>query len=169
MPEQSIGLRLEILSIRLRRQAGDANSGVALVADVQADQQRGDLLYDAGILQFAAIDSADTGNFCCQLARDLSGVRVVAADDDIAVERGVSVQQFSGDVVESGDHAHSFGYQFSSLLGGGALPDAEGAGGAPSYSCGERYCGVDEDPARTDCRLELFEQRGLAFEGNGEH
>ncbi len=54
-------------------QAGDANSGVAFVADVQADQQRGDLLQDARIFQFAAVEGANAGNFCGQDAHDLAG------------------------------------------------------------------------------------------------
>jgi|GEM_PF-4245707 len=55
--------RLRTLAIRFWRQAGDADSGVAFVADVEADQQCGDLLNGASIFQFAAVDSADSGNF----------------------------------------------------------------------------------------------------------
>ena len=50
----------------LFRQARDANAGVAFVANVEADQERGDLLQDARVFQFAAVDGADAGNFCRQ-------------------------------------------------------------------------------------------------------
>src|SRR5229473_4626149 len=49
------------LEICFRRQTRDADSGMAFVADVQADEERGDLLEDAGVLQFAAVDGADAG------------------------------------------------------------------------------------------------------------
>ena len=152
----SIALRAvagEALTICRRRQAGDADSGVAFVADVHADEQRGDLLDDAGVFEWTAIDGADAGNLCCQFAGELRGVGIVAADDDVAVERSVAVEQFSGYVVEGGDEAHSFGHEFGSLLSGGALPDAESARGASADAGRERDRGVDEDAAVGHCRL----------------
>src|SRR5271165_3253994 len=56
----------EGLTICRRGQAGDADSGVAFVADVHADEQGGDLLDDAGVLEWPAINSADAGNLCRQ-------------------------------------------------------------------------------------------------------
>src|ERR1039458_8759342 len=56
------------------RQAGDTNARMAFVPDVQADQQGCDLLQDARVLQFAAIEGADSGNLCGQDAHDLAGV-----------------------------------------------------------------------------------------------
>ncbi len=40
---------------------------MAFVADIEADQQSRDLLEDAGIFQFAAIDGADAGNFAARV------------------------------------------------------------------------------------------------------
>ena len=37
------------LAVCFRRQSGDANPAVAFVADVQADEQSGDLFEDAGV------------------------------------------------------------------------------------------------------------------------
>jgi len=47
------------LPIRFRRQTGDADAAVAFVANVQVDEQGGDLLEDVGVFQFSAIDGAD--------------------------------------------------------------------------------------------------------------
>ena len=79
------------LLVRLRRQAGDADAAVTFVADVQANEQRGDLLEDAGILQFTAVDSPDAGNLGRERARELNRIDVVATDDDVAVEGLVAV------------------------------------------------------------------------------
>src|ERR1700722_9394729 len=157
------------LTIRLRREACDANSGVAFVADIEADEQGGDLLDNARIFQFAAVDGADAGNFCGEIAGELSGVGIVATDNDVAVERIVSVEQFGGDVVKCGDHAHTFGDKFGGLLRRGTLPDAESARGASADTRGERHGGVDQNAACGNGRVELLEQRCLAFEGNSEH
>ena len=81
--------------IRLGRQTRDADAGVTFMADVQADQQGGDVLQDARILQFAAIDGADAGNSTCHRTNGLDGIRVVAANDHIAIHRAVFVQQRS--------------------------------------------------------------------------
>src|SRR5580704_564496 len=67
-----------------RRQTGDANSGVAFVADVEADQQSCDLFYDARILQFAAVEGANPRNLFGQVANDLGSIRIITADNHIA-------------------------------------------------------------------------------------
>jgi len=78
--------------VSFRRQSGDADAAVALVADVQADEQGRDLLEDAGVLQFAAVDGADSGNLGSEAACELEGVGVVAADDYIAIEIFVTIE-----------------------------------------------------------------------------
>jgi hypothetical protein len=83
--------RLEDLLVCLGRQSGDADAAVAFMANVEADEQGSDLLEDASVFQFAAVDGADTGNRRGERARELRCVGVVAADDDIAIERIVSV------------------------------------------------------------------------------
>ncbi len=53
------------------------------------------MLQDARIFQFAAIDGADAGNFSRQWTNDLDGAGVVAANDDVAIQRAVLVKQRS--------------------------------------------------------------------------
>src|SRR5580658_4389089 len=117
----------EALTICRWRQPGDADSGVALVADVHTDEQGSDLLDDAGVLQWTAINGADAGNFSRQFAGELRGIGIVAADDYVAVHGSVSVEHFGGNVVKGGDHAHFLGHKFGGLLSGRALPDAQSA------------------------------------------
>ena len=59
------------LFVGLRRQSGDADAAVSFVADVQADEERCDLLEDAGIFQFSAVDGSDAGNLGGEFARNL--------------------------------------------------------------------------------------------------
>src|SRR5208337_2907573 len=106
------------LAVGLRRQAGDADSGVAFVADVQSDEQGGDLLDDAGIFQSPAVQGTNTGNLGGQVAGELSRVRIVTADDDVAIERQVSPKQLCGKIVKGGDHADLLGHDLVGLLGG---------------------------------------------------
>ena len=80
------------LAIRGWWQAGNPDARVAFVADVQADQQCGDLLDDACIFQSAAVKGADSRDFRRQFTRELRGIRIIAAHDDIAVEWRVSVE-----------------------------------------------------------------------------
>ena len=69
---------------------------MSLMADVESDKQRGDLLEDARILQLPPIDGAHSGKLRGERSRELTGVSVIAADDHVAVERFISVQKFSG-------------------------------------------------------------------------
>src|SRR5579863_2260746 len=61
--------------------ACDADAGVAFMADVQANQQSGDLLDDAGIFQLPAVNGADARNFCREITGELRGVGIIAAND----------------------------------------------------------------------------------------
>ena len=56
--------------IRLVWQAGDANPAVALVADVQTDQQRCDLLENARVFQLAAINGTHAGILAASIRTD---------------------------------------------------------------------------------------------------
>src|SRR5215472_11566083 len=149
-------------------QAGDANTGMRLVANVQADQQGGDLFYDAGILELAAVERADAGNPGGERTRNLGGARVVTADQDVAFHGSVFVQQLGGNILKSGNHPDSVRYQFGGFLGGRSLPDAESARGASADTGGKRHGGIHDDGAGTKRRLQLLEQLGVALEGNGE-
>src|ERR1700684_3618955 len=73
-------------------QSCEANSGMPLVADVQADEQRGNLLDDARVFQLAAINGANARNLGGKFARELRRVGIVAADNHIAIEWRVSVE-----------------------------------------------------------------------------
>src|ERR1700688_1457533 len=64
-----------------RRQPRDPQARVTFVADVQPDEHGCNLLYDAGILQLAAVQRAHSGNFACEFANALSGFLVIAAND----------------------------------------------------------------------------------------
>ena len=90
---------------------------------------------------------ADARNLGRQFAGELRGVGIVAANDHVAVERSVGAEQFGGNVMEGGDHAHFFGHEFGRLLRGGALPHAESARGASANAGRQRHGGVDEDAA----------------------
>src|ERR1700722_1954842 len=149
-------------------QAGDADSGVAFVAEVHADEQSGNLLDDAGVFEFAAVDTADPGNFCCQFAGKLRGVGIVTADYDVAVERRVSAEHLGGNIVECRDHTYTVRNKFCGLLGGGTLPDADGARGPSAHSDGQGYGGIDENAALGDGGFELLQKPRLTFKGYGQ-
>ena len=150
-------------------QAGDANAGVALVANIEADQERGDLFQDARIFQFAAINGAHAGNFCRQRSYRRRGVGVVAADNDVAVNGSIAIQDLGGRVMERGHYRHSRWHEFGSLLCRGTLPDAQSAGGPAAHAGGKRHSGVNHDAAFRDRRLDLLEQGAVAFKRDGEH
>ena len=119
--------------------------------DVEADQERGDLFQDARIFQFAAVDGAHAGNLCGQrLLLFAWRLRIITADDHVAVDRTVGVQNFGGSVVKRGHDRNSLGYEFGSLLRGRALPDAESAGGAATDARRQRHGSVDHDAAGTN-------------------
>ena len=158
-----------LLLVRLCRQAGDANSGVAFVSDVEADQERGDLLEMRAFSSLPPSMARTPGILAARVAHFLSGIGIVAADDHVAVDWRIRIQQFSGDVVKCGDHRDSFGNEFGGLLRGRTLPDAESASGASADAGGERDGGIDHDAAGANRGLELFEQSGLAFERDGEN
>ena len=91
-------------------EAGEADaSAVDFVADVQADQQRGYRLNDAGVFQLAAVDSADPRDFSGEFGGGLFGFFVVAADQDVTLDRGVAGEQFGTEIVEGRGDAHFLG------------------------------------------------------------
>src|SRR3984957_19376111 len=100
---------------------------MALVSDVQTDEQSRDLFEEAGVFQFAAVDGTNSGNFASEGACELTGASVIAAHDDVAFNRFVAIEKFRRQIVKSGGHAHSLRNEFCGLLRGGALPDAERA------------------------------------------
>ena len=65
---------------------------MSFMPDVKADQQRGELLDDARVLQFAAINCSYARNLYREFHRDLRGVRIVAADDYITIYIVIAVK-----------------------------------------------------------------------------
>ena len=145
-------------------QAGYADAGVGFVADIERDEQGGDLLEDASVFQMAAIEGADAGDFFREAARDLVGPIIIAADNHVGVEVGFSVKKFSGNILKSGDHRCSF-QNFRGLLRGGALPDADCSGDASADARGERDGGVNQNRAGFQSGFDLFEQTNVTLEG----
>src|SRR6266704_5963431 len=117
--------------IRLTWQAGDANSAVALMADVQSDEQRGNLLENARVFQLAAINGTHAGNLRSKHTHGLSRIRIIAANDHIAFYGAIAIQKVSGNILESCDYS-DFGQNLSSFLRCGALPDSQRASRAPA-------------------------------------
>jgi hypothetical protein len=91
---------------------------MALVTDIQPDQQGGDLLNDAGIFQFSAINATHARNLGGEIAGQSARVGIVAADNHVAIERRFSVQEIGGKIVKGRNHTHLFGYEFGGLLRG---------------------------------------------------
>src|SRR5713101_6565493 len=78
--------------VRFGWQTGDAQTGATLGADVEADQQRRDLLHDARVLQLATIERAYAWDFAGEAADALRGGFVVAAYDHVAIDLALVVQ-----------------------------------------------------------------------------
>ena len=72
-----MGLRL----IRAVWQPRDPYSTVPFVPDVETDQQRGDLLDKARVLQLPAVNRSHARDLRREFHRNLRGIRIVAAYD----------------------------------------------------------------------------------------
>ena len=117
---------------------------MAFVADVKSDENGGDLLNDAGVLQLSSVEGANSRNFSRQFANALSGVLIIAADDDVTIDRALLFEKVSGQIMKCRHYHHSLGYNFRSLLRGRALPDTESAGGLASDTGSQRDGGVNQ-------------------------
>ncbi len=73
----------------------------------------------------------------------------------------LGVQNISRSIVKGSDHRNALGHKFGGLLGGGALPDAERAGGASADAGGKRDGSIDDDAPGANRGLDLLEQRGV--------
>src|SRR5579862_2847369 len=145
------------LAVSGRRQSGDANAAVALVADVQANQQSSDLLDDARIFQLSSINRADAGNLGREFASELCGVGIVAADDNVTIKRVVAAQQIRRKVMKSRYNTYFVWNQFRGLLRGGPLPDPECTRSSSAHARCQRNSSVDQNAARCHRRLQSFE------------
>ena len=103
----------------LQGQAGEANAdGMGFVADVQTNQQGGYGFDDAGVFEFAAVYGAGAWDFLGQVGCDSLCLVVVAADEDVAIDRSELREQFRAHVVKRSRDGHRFGNKFTSLLCG---------------------------------------------------
>src|SRR5437868_2973971 len=101
---------------KLKRKSGNAQTGgVHLVTHVDTDEQCSQAFDDARIFQLAAIDGAGAGNLVCQVSGYFQGPLVVAANDDIAVNRRVRVQQVGPNIVKRRCDSNSGGNQLCRL------------------------------------------------------
>src|SRR5207249_5348339 len=98
----------------LQGQAGEANADrMGFVADVQTDQQGRYGFDDAGVFEFAAVYSAGTWKFLCQFGCHSLCQVVVAADEDVAIDRASLREQFRAHVVKRGCDGHRLGDKFT--------------------------------------------------------
>src|SRR6202795_632931 len=88
--------------VRAIWQPGDPNSAVAFVPDVETDQQRGDLLDDARILQLATINRSHARDLRREFHRNLRGIGIIAAYDDVAIDIFIAVEHIRRNVLERG-------------------------------------------------------------------
>src|SRR2546430_8100448 len=79
---------------------------------------------DAGVFEFAAVYSAGTWKFLCQFGCNSLCQVVVAADEDVAIDRASLREQFRAHVVKRGCDGHRLGDKFTGQLSGRALPYA---------------------------------------------
>src|SRR3954452_16832015 len=96
------GLRESSPEVALR-QAHDPDSGVRLVAAVDADQQRRQGLHDAGGLERSGVHGAQSLDQLDQLSDAALVALAVTADENFLVERLIAGQRRSRDAVERGD------------------------------------------------------------------
>src|SRR6476619_1431081 len=150
-------------------QPGELDPGVRLVADVDRDQQRGELLDDPRGLQRTGVDRPQSGDQLDQ-AGDSRLVRLaVTADEHVLVQRGVRVAEAgSADAVQGGDDGYAVRHHLLRLLCRRALPDAERAGCLAAHRGGERNRAVDQDLARMQRLAQVVQVLRLGTEGDGE-
>ena len=86
----------------------------------------------------------------------MSGVGIVAANDDVAVQRSIGTEQLRGHIVKSSDHAHSIRHEFGRLLCGTALPHAQGARSASANTGCEGHSRINKNAAFGDGRLQFL-------------
>src|SRR5438477_1796789 len=127
-------MRVQLRFVRLVWQTRDTNSAVALVTNVQANQQRGNLFENARVFELATVDGTYAGNFCGQPAHGLDRLSMVAADDHIAFYWSIAIQKISGNVLEGSDYGN-VGQKLGSFLRCRTLPNSQRARGASANAC----------------------------------
>ena len=144
-------------------------AGVCLVAAVDRDQHRRQLLDDPRHLQRPGIDGAQAGDQLDQAGDPGLVDLLVAADEDVLSQLGIGVGEGRGaDRVQGGDDGDPVGHHLLSLLRGGALPDAERAGRFAAHRGGQRHRAVDQDLSGLQSLAQVVEVLRLGPEGDGE-
>src|SRR5256885_1380650 len=139
---------------------------MALVSDIEADQDCGDLLNDAGILQLSSVKRAHPGNFSRQLANTLSRGFVIAAYDHVTIDWAVLLEKVSGQVMKRGYHYYAFRNKFRRLLRGRALPHAQSTRRLSAHTCRQRHGRIHKNLSGTQGRLDVLQHLSLSFERN---
>src|SRR5260221_2804944 len=157
--------------VRAIRQARDPDSAVPFVPDIETDQQRRDLFDDACVLQLPTINRSHASDLRREFHRNLRGIRIIAAYDDIAIDIvvDVAVEYVCRNVLECRCDRNALRNKFRRLLRCRALPHADGATGASAHTRRQRNGSVNQDAARADRRFLPLQQRCLPFQQHCEH
>src|SRR5207302_2605733 len=94
---------------------------------------------------------------------------IIAADQDVAVDRPRLREQFGAQVVKRRRDYHGCRDKFARLLCRGTLPNVEHPRWRAADGCGEGHGRVNEDLSRLPVRLELFQERRLTGKGNCQY
>src|SRR4029077_19132296 len=78
--------------VRAIWQTRDPDSAVPFVPDVETDQQCGDLLDDARILQLPTINRSHARNLRREFHRNLRSIRIITAYDHITIDIFIAVE-----------------------------------------------------------------------------
>src|ERR1700674_5120809 len=115
--------------VRANWQTRDPYSAVPFVPDVETDQQRRDLLDNARVLKLATINRSHARDLRREFHRNLRGIGIIAAYDDVAIYVVVivGVELFCRNVLERGRDGNALRNQLRRLLRSRSLPHANGA------------------------------------------
>src|SRR5712692_7423392 len=87
--------------LSLQGESGESNPGaVNFVAHIQSDQQRRQRFHDARILQLPAIQCPRSGNLTDQFECHLLGLLIVAANQNVAIDRFIAGEQRSAKILK---------------------------------------------------------------------
>ena len=143
--------------------------GAHLVAHVDRDDQRRQLLDDPGHLERTAVDgpqSRDQVDELCDLCLVLAPV---AADQHVLVELVLEIaQQRRADGVKRGDDPDALGRHLLRRLRRRSLPHAERTGGLAADRRSERHGGVDEQLPGLQDALQVRHRLGLVAERDAD-
>src|ERR1700694_547373 len=97
--------------VRAVGQTRDPYSTVPLVPDVETDQQRGDLLDNARVLELAAINRSHARDLRREFHRNQRCIGIIAAYDHIAIDIFIAVEHVRRHVLERGRDRNALRHQ----------------------------------------------------------